>query len=43
MGSELILERWAGGMEWIQLSQDSDRWPALVNTVMNHRVLEPRS
>jgi hypothetical protein len=26
------------GMDWINLAQDSDRWRALVNTVMNLRV-----
>ena len=26
-----------GGMDWIELTQDRDRWPALVNTVMNLR------
>jgi hypothetical protein len=26
------------GMDWIDLAQDSDRWGALVNTVMNLRV-----
>jgi hypothetical protein len=31
------------GVEWIQLAQDRDRWRALVNTVMNLRVLAPRS
>jgi hypothetical protein len=32
-----------GSVDWIQLAQDSDRWWAIVNTVMNLRVLEPRS
>jgi len=27
-----------GGMDWIDLAQDSDRWWALVNAVMNLRV-----
>jgi hypothetical protein len=31
-----------GSVDWIQLAQDRDRWPALVNTVMNLRVLAPR-
>jgi hypothetical protein len=47
--------RWEGGnrmdlreigwesVVWIQLAQDRDRWRALVNTVMNLRVLAPRS
>jgi hypothetical protein len=32
-----------GSVEWIQLAQDRDQWRALVNTVMNLRVLAPRS
>jgi hypothetical protein len=30
-------------VEWIQLAQDRDRWRAVVNTVMNLRILTPRS
>jgi hypothetical protein len=32
-----------GVVEWIHLAQDRDRWWDLVNTVMNLRVLAPRS
>jgi hypothetical protein len=32
-----------GGVEWIHPAQDRDRWLAVVNAVMNLRVLAPRS
>jgi hypothetical protein len=31
-----------GSIDWIQLAQDRDQWRALVNTVMNLRVLVPQ-
>jgi hypothetical protein len=45
VGSKWTLERLAGGggVEWIHLVQDRDRWQAVVNAVMNLRVLAPRS
>jgi hypothetical protein len=30
-----ICEKWDGGMDWIDLTQDSDKWQAVVNAVMN--------
>jgi hypothetical protein len=33
-----ILKWWDGGMDWIDLAQDRDRWRTLVNAAMNLRV-----
>jgi hypothetical protein len=33
-----IFEKLGGGVEWIDLAQDRDRWRALVYTVLNLRV-----
>jgi hypothetical protein len=35
---EWILGKWGDGADWIQLAQDRDEWPAVVNTAMNFRV-----
>jgi hypothetical protein len=37
-----LREIW-GCVDWIRLSQDRDRWRAVVSAVMNLRVLAPRS
>jgi hypothetical protein len=33
----------SGGVEWIHVAQDRDRWRAVVSAVMNLLVLKPRS
>jgi hypothetical protein len=32
-----------GGVDWIRLAQDRDRWRAVVSAVMNLRVFSPQS
>jgi hypothetical protein len=33
-----IFKKWDGGMDWIDVAQDRDRWRAILNVVMNLRV-----
>jgi hypothetical protein len=32
-----IFKNWDGGIDWIELAQDRNRWRVLVNAVMNLR------
>jgi hypothetical protein len=34
-----IFKKWHGGMNWIDMAQDRDRWRAVVSAVMNLRFL----
>jgi hypothetical protein len=34
-----IFEKWNGSMDWIDLAQNRDRWMAVVNAVMNSRLI----
>jgi hypothetical protein len=38
-----LRETGLGGVDWIVLVQDSDRWLSVVSAVMNLKVLAPRS
>jgi hypothetical protein len=38
-----LKETGLGGVDWIRLAQDRDRWRAVVSAVMNLLVLSPRS
>jgi hypothetical protein len=38
-----LRETGLGGVDWIRLAQDRDRWRAVVSAVMNLRVLALRS
>jgi hypothetical protein len=38
-----LRETGLGGVDWIRLAQDRDRWRAVVSAAMNLRVLAPRS
>jgi hypothetical protein len=33
-----VSEKWVGGIDWIDLAEDRDKWRAVVNAVMNLRV-----
>jgi hypothetical protein len=33
-----IFMKWVGGMDWIVVAEDRDRWRAVVNAVMKHWV-----
>jgi hypothetical protein len=39
----VLMEIGLGSVDWIHLAEDRDWWWALVNTVMNYRVLAPQS
>jgi hypothetical protein len=38
-----LRETGLGGVDWIRLAQDRDRWRAAVSAVMNLQVLAPQS
>ena len=38
MNIKMDPEKWDGGMDWMDLAQDRDRWRALMDAVVNLRV-----
>jgi hypothetical protein len=34
---EWIVKKWDGGVDWIDMAQDRDRWRDVVSSVMNLR------
>ena len=34
-----LFRKWDGGLHWINVMQDRDKWMGLVNAVMNFRTL----
>ena len=35
---KMVLEKWDGGINWIDLTWDWDRWHPFVNAVINFRI-----
>ena len=33
-----IFEEWDGGLDWIDLAQDREKWRAVVQTIMSTRI-----
>jgi hypothetical protein len=42
-GIRMVLRDIGWGVDWIRMAQDRDRWRAVVNAMMNLRVLAPRT
>jgi hypothetical protein len=42
-GIRMVLRDIGWGVDWIRMAQDRDRWRAVVNAMMNLRVLSPRT
>jgi hypothetical protein len=35
---KLIIRKWEGGLSWIEVAQNTERWRALLTSVVNLRV-----